>query len=121
MRPPRRDAVAHDALVEFAEIELLAASGRVVAAKLERREFAEKVAAVGRIVGAAHCFLPRRGRREMSLALEELRRLVDGPLAAVQPQSGDQPADARERLADLCESITRIVGLETFFADQLPP
>src|SRR6476619_6683331 len=55
----------------------------------------------------------------MSLAFEELRRLVDGPLAAVQPQSGDQPADARERLADLCESITRIVGLETFVADQL--
>ena len=45
----------------------------------------------------------------MRLALEELRRLIDGPLAAVQPQSGDQPADARQRFADLRESIARIV------------
>jgi hypothetical protein len=50
MRPLRRDSVAHDALVEFAEIEPAAASGHVVAPKLEDRELAEKIAAVGWIV-----------------------------------------------------------------------
>ena len=64
-----------------------------MATQLERGELAEEISAIGRIVGAADRFLPRRRRRQMSVAFEQLRGLVDRPFAAVQPEPGDQPAD----------------------------
>src|SRR5438067_728249 len=119
MGPPRSDAVGHHALVKFAEIEAVADSGRILTSKFERGDLAEKIAAVRWIVGAAHRFLPRGRPRQVRLALEELRGLVDRPRAAVHPNPGDQPADARQRFADLRQPVPRVVFLETFVADEL--
>src|SRR5262245_35709614 len=55
----------------------------------------------------------------MRFALEESGRFVDGPLATVQSQPDNQPANARQRLTRLREPISRIVALEAFVADQL--
>ena len=101
------------------QVERRAVRRLVVAPQFERRDLAEKISAVGGIVGAARRFLPRGRRRQMGLALEELRRLIDRPLAAVQPQPDDQPADPRQRFADLREPVARIVALESFVADEL--
>src|SRR5262245_3481095 len=119
MGPPRRDAVGHDAFVELAEIEGAASRRLVVASQLEGRDLAEKISAVGGIVRAADRLLPGGRRGQVRLALEELRRLIDRPLAAVQPDADDQPADARQRFADLREAIAGIFSLESLVADQL--
>src|SRR4029453_13659057 len=113
MGPPRCDAVGHHALVEFSQAVFGALRLLIIRAKLERRQLAEKVAAVGRVVGAALGFLPRRRRGQMSFLLEELRGLIDGPFAGVQANAGDQTADARERLADLRHFVTWVVRAET--------
>src|SRR5262245_3016552 len=101
MRPPWGDAVGHHALVEFAQAEPLALRLLIIRAQLEGCQLAKEVAAIGRIVGATFRFLSRGRRRQMRLVLEELRRLIDGPLARVETNPGDEPADARERLTDL--------------------
>src|SRR5580765_3375318 len=103
MGPPRRDAVRHDALVELAQAEAGAARRLIVAPQRERGHLAEKVAAIRGVVSTAHRLLARRRRRQMSVALEQLRRLVNRPLAAVQANPGDEAADSRERLARLRE------------------
>src|ERR1700742_4837982 len=87
MGPPRRDAVGHDALVELAQVEGLAARDLYITPQLERGEFAEKVATVGRIVRAPDRLLTRGRRRQVRLGLEQLRRAIDRPLAAVQSQT----------------------------------
>src|SRR5262245_41711652 len=75
--PPRGDAVGHDPFVELAQIEGRATAGGVVLAQLERRELAEEVAAVGRVVGAADGLLARGRAREVRFALEERGGLID--------------------------------------------
>src|SRR2546423_8098816 len=111
MRPPRRDAVGHHALVKLAQVEPAAARRLIVAAQLERRHLAEKISAVGGIVGAAHGFLTRRGRRKMRLALEQLRRLIDRPAAAMKSEARDQPADPGHSFTRLRDTVARIIAL----------
>src|SRR5437773_9182130 len=111
MGPPWSDTVGHHALVELAKIETITPRRCVVLSKLEGRHLAEKIPAVRRIVRATHRLLPRRRRRQVRLALEELRGLIDRPRAAVQPEPDDHPADARQRFADLREPVARIVFL----------
>src|SRR5262249_61524316 len=114
-----RAAVGHPAFLNLGETDPRPAPPRVLPSKLDPRLLPKKTPAVGRIVRAAHRLLPCRRRRQMRLVLEELRGLVDRPLAAVQPEAHDHPADARERLADLCEPVARIVFLEPFVFDKL--
>src|SRR5258708_34859935 len=98
MGPPRRDAVGHHALVELAEVELVAARGRVVAPKLERRDLAEEITPVRRILGAAHGLLPRGGRRQMRFEIEELRGAIYGPLAASQAKPENHAAETQPHI-----------------------
>ena len=90
---PRRDAISHDPLVEFAQVECSSVRRLVVAAQLERRQLAEEITALSRIVGAAHRLAARRERLHVGFTLEEPRGLLNRPLAAVQLEPRDEPAD----------------------------
>ena len=119
MRPQRRDAIPHHLLVKLAQAERGAAYGLHVVPQLEHRHLAQEVAAVGRVVGATFGFLPRRRGRQVRARLEERRRLVHRPLASVQADPREQPADARERFARLCHAVARVIGAETFVEHHL--
>ena len=76
MRPPRGDAVGHHPFVEFPQIKGAALLRLIVAAQFERGQLAEKIPAVGGIVGATRRFLSRRRYGQMRLAFEEGRGLI---------------------------------------------